>query len=137
MKGEFNFDNPPAMGGPLLENDADGEAEGQYSADGRLPGLLSDFSALEAALDGQQQQLVALETLMMDQKLRDRVNPKGRPVKTGWLSSYYGKRTDPINGRTSWHKGVDFAGKYGNDVVAVGERRRELVRRSFRLWQPG
>jgi murein DD-endopeptidase MepM/ murein hydrolase activator NlpD len=113
-KGEFDFNNPPAMGGPA-------EEYGYAEDTSRLPELLADFSALEVTLDEQQQQLVALESLLMDQKLRNRVNPKGRPIKSGWLSSYFGKRTDPITGKASWHKGVDFAGKYGNDVVAVGD----------------
>ncbi|MFG1491177.1 M23 family metallopeptidase, partial [Oceanospirillum sp. HFRX-1_2] len=41
------------------------------------------------------------------------------PIKKGWLSSKYGKRTDPFTGRIAWHEGVDFAGKDGSDVIAV------------------
>lgn len=112
--GEFDFHNPPAMGGPAMQV--------EYSVeDGRLPELLADFSELGQTLDGQEAQLFALENLLMNRKLRDRVNPKGRPVRKGWISSFYGKRTDPLTGKASWHKGVDFAGKYGNDVVAVGD----------------
>lgn len=114
-KGEFDFHSPPAMGGPLDQI--------EYADDpaGQLPELLANVDALELTLDDQEQQLFALEGLLMDQKLRDRVNPKGRPIRKGWLSSYFGKRTDPISGKPGWHKGVDFAGKYGNDVVAVGD----------------
>jgi len=116
-EGEFDFQNSPALGGPV-----EGIGQVEYASDvSQLPDLLNDFSALELTLDDQQQQLVALETLLMDQKLRDRVKPKGRPVTSGWLSSYYGKRIDPITGKSSWHKGIDFAGQYGNDVVAVGD----------------
>jgi murein DD-endopeptidase MepM/ murein hydrolase activator NlpD len=113
-KGEFDFRNRPAVGGPVELLD--------YASDpaGQLPELLANVAAMETTLDGQEQQLFALEGLLMDQKLRDRVSPKGRPVKSGWLSSFFGKRTDPITGKAGWHKGVDFAGKYGNDVVAVG-----------------
>ena len=35
------------------------------------------------------------------------------------MSSRFGRRTDPINGRLAWHNGVDFAGKQGADVVSV------------------
>lgn len=113
-KGEFDFHNAPAVGGPLEQLD--------YASDpaGQLPELLANVAAMETTLDGQEQQLFALEGLLMDQKLSDRVSPKGRPVRSGWLSSFFGKRTDPISGKAGWHKGVDFAGKYGNDVVAVG-----------------
>jgi len=44
----------------------------------------------------------------------------GRPVSKGWLSSYYGIRKDPFNGRPAMHKGVDFAGKTGSGVIATG-----------------
>ena len=43
----------------------------------------------------------------------------GRPINKGWMSSGYGHRTDPFNGRKAWHNGVDFAGVEGADVVAV------------------
>ncbi len=114
-KGEFDFRNPPAVGGPIDLADYTSTELGQ------LPQLLADFAVLETTLDGQEQQLTALESLLMDQKLRDRVNPKGRPVKSGWISSFFGRRTDPMTGKSSWHSGIDFAGKYGNEVIAVSD----------------
>jgi murein DD-endopeptidase MepM/ murein hydrolase activator NlpD len=42
-------------------------------------------------------------------------------VKAGWISSYYGWRKDPINGRKSLHRGLDFAGKPGSDILAVAD----------------
>jgi len=114
-EGEFDFHNPPAVGGPV------DPADYAVSDVGQLPELLVNFAELESTLDGQEQQLAALESLLMDQKLRDRVNPKGRPVKSGWISSFFGKRTDPMTGKASWHRGIDFAGKYGNEVIAVSD----------------
>jgi len=35
------------------------------------------------------------------------------------MSSPYGERVDPISGQKAWHKGMDFAGKAGSDVIAV------------------
>jgi murein DD-endopeptidase MepM/ murein hydrolase activator NlpD len=116
--GEFDFQNPPAMGGPA-------EAEEQLAAEldraGRLPDLLNDFDQLGETLVDQTQQLEALEGLLLDRRLNDRVSPSGRPVNSGWVSSYFGKRTDPMTGKSSWHRGIDFAGKHGNDVIAVGD----------------
>jgi murein DD-endopeptidase MepM/ murein hydrolase activator NlpD len=37
----------------------------------------------------------------------------------GWISSYFGQRTDPFSGRRAYHRGVDFAGPAGSQVVAV------------------
>ena len=54
-----------------------------------------------------------------NRELLAEVTPSGRPVKKGWRSSGFGKRTDPFNGKKSYHRGVDFAGKRGAEVVAV------------------
>jgi murein DD-endopeptidase MepM/ murein hydrolase activator NlpD len=112
--GEFDFRNAPALGGPA-------ELPDYAGATGQLPRLLADYELLEATLDGQVQQLNALERLMLNRKLSDRAYPRGRPVKSGWLSSYFGKRSDPVSGKASWHKGVDFAGKRGDPVIAVSD----------------
>ena len=45
--------------------------------------------------------------------------PTGRPIKKGWVSSYYGYRVDPFSGKKVFHHGLDFAGKAGSEVVAV------------------
>ena len=113
--GEFDFQNPPAVGGPVDEELAIEDGEGQ------LPELLADFDTLTATLDAQEQQLAALEGLMLNRKLNERVSPSGRPVKSGWISSYFGRRSDPVNGKSALHRGLDFAGKYGNEVIAVGD----------------
>ncbi len=111
--GEFDFGNPPAVGGPA-ETSA-------VLADGLMPNLLSDVDTLETTLDKQTLQLAALEGLMLNRKLDERLRPKGRPVKSGFISSFYGHRSDPITGRTAMHEGIDFAGKQGTEVVAVGD----------------
>jgi murein DD-endopeptidase MepM/ murein hydrolase activator NlpD len=113
--GEFDFANPPAVGGPVDEDLTVEDGEGQ------LPELLADFDVLAATLDNQEQQLAALEGLMLNRKLNERVSPSGRPVKSGWISSFFGRRSDPMNGKSALHRGLDFAGKYGNEVIAVGD----------------
>ncbi len=112
--GEFDFANVPAVGGPA-------ELAGIAGGSAQLPALLADIETLDATLDNQARQLTALESLMLDRKLSDRSQPSGRPVKSGWLSSWFGKRADPVSGKSSWHKGIDFAGKYGDDVIAVSD----------------
>lgn len=111
--GEFDFANTPAVGGPVDMSAA--------AANGQLPNLLADLDSLDTTLNDQLQQLTALESLMLNRKLSDRTQPRGRPVKSGWLSSYFGKRADPLTGKSSWHKGVDFAGKRGAEVIAVSD----------------
>lgn len=109
--GEFDFASEPALGGPL------------EPTAGPVVGQVSDFfnaiDAMSQSLYDQEQQLIVLERLMLNRKLHDRVYPQGRPVTAGYISSYFGKRADPFNGKTASHRGIDFAGKRGSDVVAV------------------
>lgn len=109
-KGEFDFEHPPAQGGP------DSDAQ---SAPMQVPDFVSALNELSAELDDRGRQLSVLESLIMNRNLRAEVMPAGRPVKHGWLSSYFGMRTDPFTGRRAFHSGMDFAGKMGSDVIAV------------------
>jgi len=110
--GEFDFNSQPAVGGPeeLITDPAT-----QHSTDS----LIADIDSLDNLLYQQEQQLTVLEELMLNRKLQDRVMPTGRPVKSGWMSSFFGKRTDPFTGKVANHRGVDFAGKTGADIIAV------------------
>jgi murein DD-endopeptidase MepM/ murein hydrolase activator NlpD len=111
--GEFDFDSEPALGGP---------EEPSAVAAAAVPGeVLAAIQRLDQQLGNREAQLVALESMLMSQNLVDRVYPQGRPVKSGWMSSYFGRRTDPFTGKPANHKGVDFAGKTGAEVVAVAD----------------
>jgi murein DD-endopeptidase MepM/ murein hydrolase activator NlpD len=45
--------------------------------------------------------------------------PSGQPVRSGWISSDYGMRRDPITGERTFHAGVDFVSRRGADVLAA------------------
>ena len=111
-EGEFDFNNPPAVGGPQ-------DVAGLQSTE--LTDFMGMLDELMVELDDRKHKLNVLESLLMDRNLRERVMPSGRPVESGWLSSKFGKRTDPFTGKQEHHEGVDFAGKEGADVVAVGD----------------
>jgi murein DD-endopeptidase MepM/ murein hydrolase activator NlpD len=110
-KGEFSFDIAPALGGP--------ESVQSLNEPSALPGLLSEMDQLEAMIEHRQQQLSLVEDLIMNSNLEEAVHPTGRPVTKGWISSYFGMRNDPFTGKRAMHKGMDFAGKEGSEVVAV------------------
>jgi murein DD-endopeptidase MepM/ murein hydrolase activator NlpD len=40
-------------------------------------------------------------------------------VRKGWISSRYGERSDPFTGERVQHKGLDFAGTRGTEVLSV------------------
>ena len=111
--GEFDFDSEPATGGP-----EEPLAAGSNIA---IPQVLDAMQTLGARLNSREAQLDVLESVLMNQNLKDRVYPQGRPVGTGWISSYFGKRTDPFTGKPANHTGVDFAGKNGAEIVAVAD----------------
>lgn len=82
--------------------------------------LTNQINKMSETLDFKIQQLTALESLMLGLNIERESELAGRPVDTGWLSSYYGVRKDPFTGRPSMHKGLDFAGKEGGNVIATG-----------------
>jgi murein DD-endopeptidase MepM/ murein hydrolase activator NlpD len=112
-QGEFDFDTEPGIGGPEEPNLA-----GSAVA---VPEVLAAMQGLDQQLVDREAQLGVLESMLMNQKLSERVYPKGRPVKSGWMSSYFGRRTDPFTGKPANHRGVDFAGKLGSEVIAVAD----------------
>ena len=105
---EFNFDRDPPSGGP--------EGEGTSA---QIPDLSAMLAQLEQRVDMRESQLAALENLILARELHQEIHPEGRPVANGFISSYFGERSDPFDGRDAFHKGVDFAGASGSSVMAV------------------
>jgi len=109
--GEFNFDQPPAVGGV---EDVSGSA---YALP---PALDSSINQLASQLDTQQAQLSALQSLLLDARIESNLKPTGMPVQ-GYISSYFGVRADPFDGRSARHTGIDIATPLGTPVHAVAE----------------
>jgi murein DD-endopeptidase MepM/ murein hydrolase activator NlpD len=109
-KGEFDFDREPAVGGP------EGIVEGAVAAAPDLTQMLDD---LTNQIKDRERQLGVLESLISTRNLSRQIVPGGRPVMQGWISSYFGHRADPFTGRNAFHRGLDFAGPAGAEVVAV------------------
>jgi murein DD-endopeptidase MepM/ murein hydrolase activator NlpD len=107
-KGEFHFDSAPPVGGV--------DAAGQPAS---MPILTDMLDHLSDQLADRERQLGALENLILTRELRREVYPQGRPVQSGFISSFFGERVDPFTGYTSFHPGVDFAGETGAQVQAV------------------
>jgi hypothetical protein len=107
---EFNFDRDPPSGGP------EGEGEGVSA---QVPDLDVMLTQLEQRVDSRESELSALENIILTRQLKAQIHPEGRPVSSGFISSYFGERADPFDGREAFHKGVDFAGTAGEKVMAV------------------
>jgi murein DD-endopeptidase MepM/ murein hydrolase activator NlpD len=107
---EFDFDKLPSYGGPLEADSKDASSATDFEA------VLDD---LNEKLNSREQQLSLLENLIVKKQLKYESRPAGRPIKKGWISSYFGKRIDPFTGKMGMHPGIDFAGKKDSKVMAV------------------
>lgn len=107
---EFSFGSSPAMGGPEKLT----EMAPNSSND-----LDQSFDEVNLSLESREQQLKVLESLLMDKHMGVERYISGRPTTKGWLSSFYGERSDPFTGKPAWHAGIDFAGSEGDNVIAT------------------
>jgi murein DD-endopeptidase MepM/ murein hydrolase activator NlpD len=108
---ELNFDAPPALGSSesvLLKGSA-----------AQIPDVTQMLDQVERKLEQRDVQLLALENVILSRSLDQAIRPEGRPVLEGYVSSYYGERQDPFSGHEAWHKGIDYAGVRGSQVVSV------------------
>jgi len=109
-KGEFDFSQPVSLGGPVS-----GESIPYTGAS-----FLGAIDQLEQQLEDRQQQLEILEGMMTDRQIQSDVFIAGRPVDKGWISSRFGYRPDPFNGKRTFHSGIDFStGGSGSDINTV------------------
>ena len=107
---EFDFNEPAPIGGA-----ADPESLGAASE----PELRLAINSLGVRLRRQSSQLDALQFLMMNRQIENELMPKGWPVRKGWISSGFGERIDPFTGERVQHRGLDFAGTRGSEVLSV------------------
>jgi len=109
-KGEFDFRQPPGVGGPLsLGNESSATA-----AD-----FLLTMDQLSQRVQNREQQFKALDSILISRSfevdsLFDRL-----PVENGYMSSTFGYRTDPFNGKQEFHSGMDFTAPAGTAITAV------------------
>ncbi|MEM8845380.1 MAG: M23 family metallopeptidase [Pseudomonadota bacterium] len=107
---EIDFTQAPGIGGSLDDDQINQDI---------LASLEDTMSTIATELQGQENKLHTLDVLLTDQNFRKQVYPQGRPIEKGWISSYFGKRANPFTGGQEFHRGVDFAGKAGSNVISV------------------
>jgi murein DD-endopeptidase MepM/ murein hydrolase activator NlpD len=112
--GEFDFSSTPGLGGPISSPLA--RIAEQDNVQTKVSVM---FAKLDNSIKIRESQLQILKELLSDDRSRDEQLVAGRPIKKGWMSSEYGMRIDPFHGKNQWHDGVDFAGREGDDIVAV------------------
>ncbi|MEF8833917.1 MAG: M23 family metallopeptidase [Halofilum sp. (in: g-proteobacteria)] len=107
---EFDFGGDPGIGGP--ESTA---GRGLDAAE-----LDAEVASLARVLEDRERQLSVLDDVLAERRLDAAATPAGEPIVKGWMSSSFGYREDPFTGERAWHGGVDFAGREGSPINAVG-----------------
>jgi len=104
---EFQFDETPPQGGPLL-------MQNSLSASG----LERQLDTLSALIDDRTDKLMALETLLRQNQLSKEMLPSSPPINVGWFTSNFGWRSDPFTGKSAMHEGVDYMAEAGTPIHA-------------------
>lgn len=104
---EFQFDQPPAQGGPLV-------SLGALSA----ANLAQQLDSLTQVVDDRTDKLTALNTLLMQDQLSRGLLASVDPIDDGVYTSNFGWRVDPFTGRSAMHEGVDFMAESGTAIHA-------------------
>lgn len=107
---EFSFGQKPAQGGPLLTVPP--------QQDISLETMMRQMDDLNLLLGDRSDKLVALETLLQQDKLDKKMLPSVAPITVSWYSSNFGWRIDPFTGKNAMHEGVDYMVPAGTPVYA-------------------
>jgi len=107
---EFSFGQKPAQGGPLLTVPP--------QQDISMESMLRQLDDLNSLLGDRSDKLVALETLLQQDKLDKKMLPSIPPITVGWYSSNFGWRIDPFTGKNAMHEGVDYMVPAGTPIYA-------------------
>lgn len=85
-----------------------------------------DPHALQRALDElarqvefRSEKLVAIESRILEERVRKSLLPTSLPVLEGEISSGFGWRKDPFTGQTALHEGVDFPAEPGTPIYSA------------------
>ncbi len=109
-KGEFDFSQPPGVGGPLNITPSDAIDTENF---------LLTVNKLSLHVQNREQQFKALDSILISRSFDVESIFGSLPVENGYLSSHFGYRTDPFNGKKEFHSGIDFTAPSGTPITAV------------------
>ena len=110
---EFDFSQVPAQGGPFIP------VKPANRQDVSLGSMGQQLTNLSMLLTDRNDKLVALETLLMQDRLSKKQFLSVAPISDGWYSSNFGWRIDPFTGQNAMHEGVDFVTPEGSPIHAA------------------
>jgi murein DD-endopeptidase MepM/ murein hydrolase activator NlpD len=103
-------DSMAGIGGPSSEDDVSRE----YSA------IQQRIDEVRRQIDLRRESQEEIQGILNDQRSLLAAKPSGWPAK-GWLTSSFGMRRDPFNGKRKMHEGLDIAARTGTPVYATAD----------------
>lgn len=88
-----------------------------YSMESSIPRVLKKAESVQTSLEQRQRQ-ARLKARQLE--LAQNGKPDGWPTAARRITSSFGYRTDPFNGRAAYHAGIDIAGNTGDPIYAAG-----------------
>ncbi|VAW42490.1 hypothetical protein MNBD_GAMMA01-980 [hydrothermal vent metagenome] len=109
---EFDFSKEPGTGGAGLD---------LIAKENTPQDLFASLYSIKANFQQQEEQLFLLSALLNEKNLNQQIQPSGKPIRNGWISSSYGGRVDPFTGKQAFHSGLDFSAKHGATIQSVAD----------------
>ena len=106
---------------PKVEaNDKGGQGGPLINPDRRLSvnELQAEIERLAAVVDLRSEQLTALESQLMERRIKTTLLPTIVPIEASHIGSVFGRRIDPIAGVGAMHEGIDFVADVKTPVIA-------------------
>ena len=103
-------DSMAGVGGPAREDDVSRE----------FNEIQKRIDEVRRQIDLRRESQEEIQGILNDQRSLLAAKPLGWPVK-GWLTSSFGMRRDPFNGRRKMHEGLDIAARTGTPVIATAD----------------
>ncbi len=103
-------DSMAGIGGPAREDDVNRE----------FNEIQQRIDEVRRQIDLRRESQEEIQGILNDQRSLLAAKPLGWPVK-GWLTSSFGMRRDPFNGRRKMHEGLDIAARTGTPVIATAD----------------
>jgi len=95
-------------------------AIGEKKQDEALKEMHQELTLLQSAASKQETSLQTLMEYFEDKHSLYASTPAAWPVR-GWVTSPFGSRVSPLNGRTQFHEGIDIAVETGTPVSAPAD----------------
>jgi len=119
-----------SMETPEMEYGVGGSENTQRAGLLEIPDVIKiehDISRLRAEMNWQHMSTAEIERILSTKIQEIADYPSIRPVRGGWITSHFGKRSDPFTGIEEDHLGLDISVRPDSEVRATGAGRIKQI----------